>query len=70
MKQCILAFNSDVDQRLEYAYICDFLNGKQVKEYFKFLKKWYGRNRKYSNISIYINRSKDIGIDTISKESL
>jgi hypothetical protein len=68
VKQCILAFNSDVDQRLEYAYICDFLNGKQVKEYFKFLKKWYGRNRKYSNISTYINRSKDIGIDTISKE--
>ena len=68
VKQCILAFNSDVDQRLEYAYICDFLNGKQVKEYFKFLKKWYGRNRKYSNISTYINRSKDIGVDTISKE--
>ena len=68
VKQCILAFNSDVDQRLEYAYICDFLNRKQVKEYFEFLKKWYGRNRKYSNISTYVNRSKDIGIDNISKE--
>ena len=28
---CILAFNGNVDQRLEYAYICGFLNEKQRK---------------------------------------
>ena len=67
VQKCILAFHSDVNQRLEYAYICDFLEKKQKKEYIKFLKKWYGRNRKYSNVISYINRTKDTEIDNISK---
>jgi hypothetical protein len=67
VQQCILAFNNDVDQRLEYAYICNFLERKQQKEYFEFLRKWYGRGRKYSNVRSYLDRSKDKGIDDISK---
>ena len=68
VEQCILAFNTDVDPRLEYAYIYDFMDKIQVKEYFKSLRIWYGRNRKYSNIRSFINRLKDKGIDDISKE--
>ncbi len=68
VEQCILAFNSDVNPRLEYAYICNFMDKKPVKEYFKFLRIWYGRSRKYSNIDSYLNRLKERGIDNISKE--
>ena len=67
VQQCILAFNNDVDQRLEYAYICNFLEREQQKEYLKFLRKWYGRSRKYSNIYSYLNRSKEREMDNISK---
>jgi hypothetical protein len=63
VQRCILAFNSDVDQRLEYTYICDFLNEKQKKEYFNFLKIWYGRSRKYSDIDLYLDRSKKRGTE-------
>jgi|SRR5215211_1950237 len=68
VEQCILAFNNDVDPRLEYAYICDFMDKKQVKDYFKFLRIWYGRRRKFSNIDLYLKRSKERGMDNISKE--
>ena len=65
---CILAFNGDVDQRLEYAYICGFLNEKQRNEYLEFLSKWYGRSRKYSNVCIYLNKLKDRGMNNSSKD--
>ena len=68
VQQCILAFNSYVDQRLEYAYICEYLNDKQQNEYSEFLKKWYGLGRKYSNIDIYLKTSKERGMDNNSKE--
>ena len=50
-----------------FAYIYDFLDKKQKKEYFNFFNKWYGRGRKYSNVRSYLYRSKDITIDNISK---
>ena len=68
VQQCILAFNNDVDQRLEYAYISDFMDKKQIKEYFKSLRIWYGRGRKNSNICEYLNRSKHRGINNSSKD--
>ena len=58
VKNSIIAFNSDVEQRLEYAYIYGHLIKKQNGEYIALLKKWYGRNRKFSNINEYVNRSK------------
>ena len=68
VERCILAFNSNVDQRLEYAYICEYLNDKQQNEYSEFLKKWYGLGRKYSNIDSYLKRSKDREMNNSSKE--
>ena len=68
VQQCILAFNNDVDQRLEYAYISDFMYKKQVKEYFKSLRIWYGRGRKNSNNFEYLNRSKNRGMNNSSKD--
>ena len=68
VKQCILAFNTDVDNRLEYAYIYRFLIKKQHSDYIALLKKWYGRNRKFSNISDYINRSKNTEVKNSLKE--
>jgi hypothetical protein len=68
VEQCILAFNSDVDQRLEYAYISEYLNDKQLNEYSEFLKKWYGLGRKYSNIDKYLKALKERGMDNNSKE--
>ena len=68
VQQCILAFNSYVDQRLEYAFICEYLNDKQQNEYSEFLKKWYGLGRKHSNIDIYLKTSKERGMDNNSKE--
>ncbi len=68
VQQCILAFNNDIDQRLEYAYISDFMDKKQVKEYFKSLRIWYGRSRKNSNICEYLNRLKNRGMNNSSKD--
>jgi hypothetical protein len=68
VQQCIIAFNNVVDQRLEYAYIYNFMDKKQVKDYFKFLRIWYGRGRKNSNICEYLNRARDREIDNISKD--
>jgi hypothetical protein len=68
VQQCILAFHNDVDQRLEYAYIYNFMDKKQVKDYFKFLRIWYGKGRKNSNICEYLNRTRDRKKDNNSKE--
>jgi hypothetical protein len=68
VKKSIIAFNNDVDTRLEYAYIYGYLRKKENSEYIALLKKWYGRNRKFSNISEYINKSKNIEVSNNLKE--
>lgn len=68
VQQCILAFNNDVNLILEYGFTHNLLSKYEYNEYLKFLKIWYGRSRKYSNIQTYITKQKTIKKDSISKE--